>query len=165
MLRPKFTKFKIHHLWNKKSIFLQILHLSSMSWDITPLYFLSWNFIYFQQKEPMKVQIWWNSAWAVESLKFCTLMIPFCPNHIKFQQKKVHKSYFSRYWKVMQSLKENWLVVSNMTWGIWCIFTQLLKSLNISCWWALFIQSIQGLSYKITEELSFITLKSDAKVE
>ena len=46
--------------WNNKSVFLQILHESSVSWDETPLYFFSWNFIYFQQKEPLKEQIWWN---------------------------------------------------------------------------------------------------------
>ena len=72
------------HFWNNKSVFLQILHQSSVSWDITPLYFFSWNFIYFQQKEPIKVQIWWNFTWAVESLKFCTLMGSFCKNHRKF---------------------------------------------------------------------------------
>ena len=72
------------HFWNNKLVFLQILHHSSVSWDITPLYFFSWNFIYFQQKEPIKVQIWWNFTWAVESLKFCTLMGSFCKNHIKF---------------------------------------------------------------------------------
>ena len=44
------------HFWNNKSVFLQILHHSSVSWDITPLYFFSWNFTYFQQKEPIKVQ-------------------------------------------------------------------------------------------------------------
>ena len=44
---PNFCRF-----WNKKSVFLQI-----MSWDINPLYIFSWNFIYFQQKEPIKVQI------------------------------------------------------------------------------------------------------------
>ena len=38
------------HFWNSKSVFLQILHHSSVTWDITPLYFFSWNFIYFQQK-------------------------------------------------------------------------------------------------------------------
>ena len=47
------------HYWNK-SVFLQFLHLSSVSWDITPQYFFSWNSIYFQQKEPIKAQIWWN---------------------------------------------------------------------------------------------------------
>ena len=73
------------HFSNKKSIFLQILHHSS---EIIPLYFFSWNFKCFQQKEPIKVQIWWNFTWAV-------------------------KSYFSWHWRVMQSLKKNWLVVSN----------------------------------------------------
>ena len=37
------------HFWNNKLV-LQILHQSSVFWDITPLYFFSWNFIYFQQK-------------------------------------------------------------------------------------------------------------------
>ena len=43
------------HFWNNKSVFLQILHHFSVSWDIAPLNFSSWNFIYFQQKEPIKV--------------------------------------------------------------------------------------------------------------
>ena len=97
--------------WNK-SVFLEILHYSPVSWDITPLYIFSWNFICFQQKEPIKVQIWWNLTWAVESLKFCTLMGSFCPNHIKFQLNKVQKSYLSWHWRVLKSLKKNWLVVS-----------------------------------------------------
>ena len=80
--------------WNNKLVFLQILHQSSVSWDITPLYFFSWNFIYFQQKEPIKVQIWWNFTWAVKIfLKFCTLMGSFCKNHIKFQLKKYRRVF------------------------------------------------------------------------
>ena len=71
------------HFWNK-SVFLQILHCSSVSWDISTLYFFSWKFVYFQQKESIKVQIWWNFMWAVKILKFCTLMSSFCENHIKF---------------------------------------------------------------------------------
>ena len=42
---------------NDKSIPLQILHPSSVSWKITPLYFFSSNNIYFAQKEPIKVKI------------------------------------------------------------------------------------------------------------
>ena len=45
--------------------------------------------------------------------------------------KKVQNSYLSWHWRVMQSLKKNWLVVSNMTWRIWWILIQLLKSLKI----------------------------------
>ena len=72
------------HFWNNKSVFLQILYHSSVSWDITPLDVFSWNFIYFQQKDLIKVQIYWNFIWAVKSLKFCILMGSFCKNHIKF---------------------------------------------------------------------------------
>ena len=43
--------------WNNKSIPLQILHSSSVSWKITPLYFLNSNNIYFAQKEPIKMKI------------------------------------------------------------------------------------------------------------
>ena len=42
---------------------------------------------------------------------------------------------------------------------------QPLKSLNISFQWALFVRSIQGLSYKNAEELPFMALNSDAKFE
>ena len=42
-----------HH----KSVFLQILHHSSVSWKLTPLYFFSSNNIYFAQKEPIKVKL------------------------------------------------------------------------------------------------------------
>ena len=40
------------HFWNKTSV-----HHSSVSWDITPLYFFSWNFKYFQQKESISLHV------------------------------------------------------------------------------------------------------------
>ena len=43
---------------------------------------------------------------AVESLEICTLMGLFCPNHIK--------SYVSWHWRMIQSLKKNWLLVPKM---------------------------------------------------
>ena len=42
---------------SSKSVFLQILHHSSLSWKITPVYFFSSKNIYFAQKEPIKVKI------------------------------------------------------------------------------------------------------------
>ena len=45
------------HFPSNKSVFLQILYHSSMSWEITPLYFFSSNNIYFVQKKPIKVKI------------------------------------------------------------------------------------------------------------
>ena len=70
------------HFWNNKSSFLQILRHASASWDITPLYFFNWNFINFQQNEPIKVQIWWN---LVSNRKSEILQLGCCcKNHIKF---------------------------------------------------------------------------------
>ena len=54
----------------------------------------SWKFIYFQQKESIKVQIKWNSIWAVESPEFCNFVGSFYQNHIKFQLKSVEELSF-----------------------------------------------------------------------
>ena len=45
------------HFPNHKSLFLQILHHSLASWNITHLYFFSSNIIYFIQKQPIKMYI------------------------------------------------------------------------------------------------------------
>ena len=44
-------------LLNDASVLHQILYPSSDSWKITPLYFFSWNNIYFAHKEPIRVKI------------------------------------------------------------------------------------------------------------
>ena len=63
---PNFDTFKCSgenlpnlscHFPSKKSVFIQILHHSSMSWKITPLYFFSSNNVYSAQKRPIKVKI------------------------------------------------------------------------------------------------------------
>ena len=41
--------------WNGKSIPLQIFYPFSVSWKITPLYFFSSNYIYFAQKQHIKM--------------------------------------------------------------------------------------------------------------
>ena len=60
---PKFETFKCSgknlpnssfHFSKHKSVFLQILHHSSVSWKITALHFLISNIIYFAQKDPIK---------------------------------------------------------------------------------------------------------------
>ena len=109
-LGSKFTKFL--PILKQRIVFLQILHHSLMSWDTTPLCFFSWNFIYFQQKELIKVQIWWNFMRAVESLKFCSLMFSFCLIHIKFLLKRYRKVVSpdtGEWWKVFL---KSWLVIS-----------------------------------------------------
>ena len=84
ILRISSAQVKIHQIIaifeTTNQIFFWISNNSSVSWDINPLHFFGWNFIYFQQKELIKVQICWNFTWAVESLKFCTLLGSLCPN-------------------------------------------------------------------------------------
>ena len=131
--RPNFESFKCSgenlsifscYFPNHMSVFLQILHHSSESWKITPLYFLGqkllctkgtnqsasfWDFQVLGSKYTkclsfLKQQIsfsskfaslfsviCWNFMWAVESLKFCTLMGSFCRNHVQFQQKNTEE--------------------------------------------------------------------------
>ena len=67
------------------------------------------------------------------------------------------------YWKLMQSLKKNWLVLSKMTWGIWQIFTRALESLKIGILWYIFIQSRKYMTLKFTGELCVMTMKNDGK--
>ena len=45
--------------------------------------FFQLKFYILSKKGFIKVQIWWNCAWAVESLKFCTLMVSYCPHGLK----------------------------------------------------------------------------------
>ena len=107
---------------------------------MTAMYFSSLNFIYFQQKESIKGQSWWIVTWSVESLKFCTLMGSFCPNHVQFQLKKYRRviSHDTEQWyKIWINLD---LVVSKLAWEIGWTFTKALKNLKICalmgsfCW-------------------------------
>ena len=77
--------------------------------------------------------------------------------------KKVQRSYLSWHWTIMQNLKRNWLVFSKLTWGIWLILMWAVESLKICTWWVPFVESIYNFRWKSTEELSFMTLKSDTK--
>ena len=76
-------------------------------------------------------RIGWTFIKALKSLKICTFMGSFCPKR-NVSAKKFQRNYVSWYWKVTQNLKENWLMVWKMTWGIWLIFMQAAESLQIS---------------------------------
>ena len=104
------------HFWNNRSVFLQILRQCSGSWDMT---------VYFQQKESIKVQIWWNFTWAVECLKFCTLMGSFCPNHVHFQLKKYRRviSHDTEKWCKFEKTLTLWF--QKLAWGIGWTFKNL----------------------------------------
>ena len=61
--------------------FVQILHHCSVSWKMTPLYFFSWNHIYFGQKRPMEVKflVFWVIRW-----KFTKLLMPYFRPQVRF---------------------------------------------------------------------------------
>ena len=105
------------------------MHHSSMSWEISLLYFFSWNFIWFLQKEPTTVQNFRLSTAQVKFHQICTLIGYFCWKYIKFQLKKVWRKYVSWYQRVVQNLKKNLFFVSKMT-RIWWILIWALKSLK-----------------------------------
>ena len=54
--------------WNNKSISLQILCPSSVSWNIIPLYFFSSKNLYFVQKEPIQMTIFETFKWSGQIL-------------------------------------------------------------------------------------------------
>ena len=72
----------------------------------------------------LKWQIWQILTRAFENLKnfhFNGLLLSKVYNVLT---KKVQRSYVWYHWRsFMQNLKENWLVLSKMKWGIWQIFT------------------------------------------
>ena len=64
------------------------MHHSSMSSEITLLYFFSWNFTWFLLKA-IKVQNFKKISTAqVKFHQICTLIVSFCWKYIKFQLKK-----------------------------------------------------------------------------
>ena len=138
----------------KNQFFFRVLYQSLVLWDINSLWFFSLNSMYFQQKESL-------SRHKFGILHFDGFHLS--KSYIKFQLKK-YRRILSWHWRVMQSLKKTWPVVSNMTWRIWWLFTQPFRRLNNYFEWTVFFQSVDGLSYKYTEELSFMTLNRDTNV-
>ena len=81
----------------------------------------------------LSVQNWheeFDELWLEHSKisKICTLMDCHWPKYIMLELKKVQRSYAWRHWLLMQNLKENWFVLSKVTWRIWQIFIHRLKN-------------------------------------
>ena len=65
----------------------------------------------------------------------------------------------------MQNLKANWLMAWKMTWSISSIFMRAVESLKIYTLIRSFCKKHIKFTPKSTEDLSLMTLKSDAKFE
>ena len=63
-----------------------------------------------------------------ENLRFDVLRLLIAYN---MSPKKVQNNYFSRQWKKIQTLKQNWLFIWKMTWEIWWNLTWAVKNLKI----------------------------------
>ena len=66
-----------------------------------------------------------------------------------FELRKVQRSYVWWHWILMQNLKEKWLVLSKMTWGIW----------QICIGWNKWIANLTKLFTRLTESSLFSRLK------
>ena len=73
------------HFPNHQSVFLQILHNSSMSWKITPLYFFRSIVIYFAQGTNQSANFW--DVWVLRS-KF-TKLLSFFKEQVSFSSNYV----------------------------------------------------------------------------
>ena len=110
--------------------FIQILHHCSASCEITLLHFSSRSFIWFGQKDPIKVQNFRISTTHLKFHQICTCDKLLLLKVYKISAKKVERYYVSWHWRMMQILKRNWLVVLKLAWVIWQILTQALNSLK-----------------------------------
>ena len=96
------------HFPNHKPVFLRTLHDSFVSWKITSLYFCRSKVICFARKGPIKVQILETFECSDQnSQNSCHFW-----NNESFFLQILHQSSI---WRVMQNLKENWIVAWKMT--------------------------------------------------
>ena len=112
-------------------------------------------------------RVWWILTRAIESLKNVHFYWFLLCKVFKVWSKKVQRSYFSWHWKLMQNLKKNWFVVSNMT-RIWWILTWTLESFKKSYFNGLLLNYIlfqlkkyRGVIFHDTEEWCKIWRKTD----
>ena len=71
------------------------------------------------------------------------------PTYIMFELRKVQRSYVWWHWRLMQNLKEKWLVLSKMTCEIW----------QICIGWNKWIANLTKLFTRLTESSLFLDLR------
>ena len=152
------------HIWNNKLVFFYTLHHSTMSWEISLLYFCSWNFTWFLQKEPITVQ---NLRLLTAQVKFhqiCTLIGYFCWKYIKFQLKKSMEELCLMIPKNGAKLEEKLIFCFKNDKNLVNFDPSTKKSKKFALWLAPFVESL-CLTLKSTKELYFMTLKGREKFE
>ena len=77
---------------NMRSGFIQILHDCSVSWEITPLYFCSWNLVCLGQKEPIENKF---SDFSVVGWKFTKFLMSYLKPQVSSSVNFHHSSVLS----------------------------------------------------------------------
>ena len=112
--------------------------------------YLSWHWRVMQNLErnwpvisKLPWRIWQILTQALKSLKnFQLNRLLVWAKYKKVWREKVQRSYLSWHWRVVQNAEGNWLVVSNLTWGIWQFLTRALKSLQNFYFNGLFLRKV-----------------------
>ena len=91
----------------------------------------------------LRERIWQILTWALESLKNLQFNGLLLTKVYNVWAKKVQGSYVWWHWRLIQNLKEKWLLLPKMTWGIWQIWTRALQGLKIRTFMGSFHQMWQ----------------------
>ena len=102
LLELKFTKFLVLFFSNKKSVFLQSLDQSSVSWEITFLYFFSSNSICYWKSSTSKCKF---SDLLLLALKFTKFLMLFL---------KPKVSFFSNFALLFSVMRDNSSVIFHL---------------------------------------------------
>ena len=115
-------ELQVMTLKNDKKIWRETDFISKLTWGIWEIltraleYLKNFHFNGLLFETDIKS---WNNfdlrTWASQNLHFNGLLLTKVYN---VWAKKVQRSYVWWHWRLMQNLKENWLVLSKMTWGI-----------------------------------------------
>ena len=90
----------------------------------------------------------WLNTQKSQNLHFNGLLLTKVYNVFKLKR----YSYASLYWRSMQTLKEKWVGVSYMTWGIWGILPEHLKVLKFALW-ETFLSKVYNVELKTYREV------------
>ena len=113
------SKFKFWEFWVLMSKFTKLVFLKFCVTLQCHNTFFSWDSIYFQQKDTIKVQISWNFTWVmVLNMTWEIWWIftqPLKRSKISFRldlfevwATKIQRSYLSWHWTIMQNLNKPW---------------------------------------------------------
>ena len=135
------TKFETQALKSLKNVQFYGFHLNKVCivWPKKVLrIYLSWQWRVLQNLKKnwlvvwkMAEEIWQILTWALKSLKIFNFIGLRLSKVYIVSTKTLQRNYLSWHWRVIQNLERNCLAVSNFTWGIWQILTQVLESLKI----------------------------------